>query len=362
MLLIHESFNNFYYTFILTILFLPNYIGNVANTLRVGLVGLDHWHAPIHYKSFLESGAEVVGGCFSMQGNLNHLRQNIHPTLSSCPLFPTLEALVSATKPDFLMAMAPHDELPKLATSLFSLGIPFGIEKSLGRNAREVEPLAELSVKTGLYSAVAFPNRYSRLWYHIHQEQTSHRSISHAYFRIINGSPERYVRDGVSWMLDPSRSGGGCLRNLGTHLADAFLYLTGNSNYRVAGAALHARIFGKPVEEYATAILISETGVIGTIETGYSFPTLAAGGDFEWLVAMEQTYYIDRETILYAKHIDGEPITLPNLTQEERYREFARDTLDRLIRGQPPKATIVDCYRAMLLLDRIYESAGIPVY
>src|SRR6266550_7213069 len=36
-----------------------------------------------------------------------------------------------------------------------------------------------------------------------------------------------------AWMLDPAEAGGGCLRNLGPHGLDMFLYLTGeegNSN------------------------------------------------------------------------------------------------------------------------------------
>jgi predicted dehydrogenase len=39
----------------------------------------------------------------------------------------------------------------------------------------------------------------------------------------------RYLAWDSPWMLDPARSRGGCLRNLGPHGLDVFLWLTGRS-------------------------------------------------------------------------------------------------------------------------------------
>jgi len=56
---------------------------------------------------------------------------------------------------------------------------------------------------------------------------------------------------------------------------------------------------------------------------------------------------------------DSAPEILPNRPQGERYREFGRDTLERLAAGSPPIADLEDCYNAMLLVDRAYEKAGL---
>jgi len=328
----------------------------VIHTLRVALVGTDHWHAPIHVKSFLQAGAVIVGGCGGDEVSSKRFTQ-----LASCPMYENLEELVSKAKPDFIMAMAKHHEMPSLARRLFEIGLPFGIEKPLGRDAGEVAPLAELEAKTGLFAAIPFVNRYSLLWEEL--KKSGNSSISHAHFRIVNGSPSRYEIEGVSWMLDPRLSGGGCLRNLGIHTADAFLYATGNRSYSVRCAAVHNLVHGKPVEEFATALLVSESGAIVTIEAGYSYPSVAPGGDFEWRIATADRYIIDRESTLIVKNREKDaPIEIKkNRNQLERYGEFARDTLRRLTEGLKPASCIEDCYRAMQLIDQVYAAAGLRI-
>jgi len=164
----------------------------------------------------------------------------------------------------------------------------------------------------------------------------------------------------VGWMLDPQQSGGGALRNLGIHGADAFLMLTGGEPYSVKGAALHNRIHHRAVEEFGSILLESDSGVIATVEAGYSYASRQAGGDFEWRIALSDRYLIDRDsTVSSVGFGDSAPEILPNRPQGERYREFGRDTLERLAAGSPPIADLEDCYNAMLLVDRAYEKAGL---
>src|SRR5438874_736266 len=76
--------------------------------------------------------------------------------------------------------------------------------------------------------------------------------------------------------------GGGGLRNLGPHGLDLFLFLTGD-DATVTGAQLSASALGQPVEDYASVLLRSTRGILGTIEVGNTFPR--AGTDAEWKVA-----------------------------------------------------------------------------
>ena len=63
-------------------------------------------------------------------------------------------------------------------------------------------------------------------------------------------------------MLDPAVAGGGCLRNLGPHGFDLFLFLTGEDAH-VIGAQVSARALGQAVEDYASVLLRSASGVLG---------------------------------------------------------------------------------------------------
>src|SRR5260370_10885631 len=80
-------------------------------------------------------------------------------------------------------------------------------------------------------------------------------------------------------MLDPAEAGGGCLRNLGPHGLDIFLHLTGE-DARVTGAQISYRAHGQRVEDYASVLLRSGSGVLGTVEAGNGLPR--GGTDGEW--------------------------------------------------------------------------------
>jgi predicted dehydrogenase len=117
------------------------------------------------------------------------------------------------------------------------------------------------------------------------------------------------------------------------------------------------RLYGRGVEEMGTALLRSESGVIGTVEAGYTFAAMS-GGDHEWRVAAANAYLIDRgSTLQVATLDDGHRETAEVPDGGARYDRFAGDTLARLQAGQPPVATLEDCYRAMRVVDEIYRVA-----
>ena len=126
----------------------------------------------------------------------------------------------------------------------------------------------------------------------------------------------------------------------------------------VLGAAVSYRVYGRAVEEMATALLRSESGVIGTVEAGYTYAAMS-GGDFEWRVAAGNCYLVDRgPTLEVATLDDGRRASLEIPDQRARYDRFAGDTLARLQAGQRPVATLGDCYRAMRVVDEVYRMAA----
>ena len=187
---------------------------------------------------------------------------------------------------------------------------------------------------------------------------------SHYHFRVINGPPERYQLDGVGWMLDPAIAGGGCLRNVGIHAVDGFLRFTQGESVEVLSAAISYRVHGAAIEEFCAALLRSESGVIGTIEAGYSYASMKPGGDFEGRLSAANCYIIDRDEAL--------TVATPGRWGGGgrcRFRfkarvmiSLGRDTLARLRDGRPPIACLQDCYRAMRLIDDIYGVAAVTPY
>ena len=326
-----------------------------AAMLRVALFGVAHWHSRLHLDAFVRAGAEIVA-----LGDADAAASVSYAPDVDCPRYSSIDAMLDECRPGFVMIMGTPSAMLANAERLIDSSIPFGVEKPLGRNAGEGAVLAHRATVKNLFATVPLVNRYSRLWQQLSGSAppNGHVTPLHAHFRILNGHPGRYRRDGVGWVLDPEVHGGGALRNLGIHAADAFLHLCRGDAYAVMAAATHDSGHAERVECYGVALLRSTGGCLATIEAGYTYPTWAAGGDFEWRIATPEAYIIDRnETLSVASSDMTTASTEANATQEERYEAFAADVVDRLTAGLPPLVSLLDAVRAMELIDQIYLAA-----
>ena len=154
----------------------------------------------------------------------------------------------------------------------------------MGISAAEVQSIAEKATRVKGYAAVPLFQRYQPFAVRARQLLAEGRfgPLSHIYVRINRPAPARYPAWDSAWMLDPAEAGGGCLRNLGSHGLDMFLYLTGE-DAQVTGAQISTRAHGLRVEDYASVLLRSATGILGTVEVGNGFPRV--GTDGEWKIA-----------------------------------------------------------------------------
>jgi predicted dehydrogenase len=155
-------------------------------------------------------------------------------------------------------------------------------------------------------------------------------------------------------MLDPRDAGGGCLRNLGPHGFDLFLFLTGE-DAKVTGAQISSEALGQAVEDYASVLLRSQSGVLGTIEVGNTFPRL--GTDGESKIAWRDAILTMKDDMLRLTTAAGEETT-SGAPAEPIALTALRDALDHWRRGAPPPISVHDCLRAVRLIDEAYVLAG----
>jgi len=154
-------------------------------------------------------------------------------------------------------------------------------------------------------------------------------------------------------MLDPAEAGGGCLRNLGPHGLDMFLHLTGEEA-QVIGAQLSRRAHERPVEDYASVMLRSASGILGTVEVGNGFPR--DGTDGEWKIAGRDAILTMKDGITKFATAEGDEV-FPSVTVASPYFTAVRDALDHWQRSEPPRISVHDCARAVRLIDQAYERA-----
>jgi len=179
--------------------------------------------------------------------------------------------------------------------------------------------------------------------------------VSHFYFRLNRPSSARYPAWGSPWMLDPVEAGGGCLRNLGPHGLDLFRFVTGEE-VEVTGAQVSRRALGQPVEDYASVLVRSASGVIGTVEVGNTFP--GNGTDGEWKIAGGDGILAMKDGAMRLRTRDGADEVGAGDPPEPLALLALRDALDHFRRGRPAPIGVEECARVAELIDRAYALAG----
>ncbi len=178
--------------------------------------------------------------------------------------------------------------------------------------------------------------------------------LSHIYVRINRPAPPRYAAWDCPWMMDPAQAGGGALRNLGPHGLDMFWHLTGEEA-EVTGAQLSRRAHDCAVEDYASVMLRSASGILGTVEVGNTFPR--DGTDGEWKLAGRDAILTMKDNVVKLSTATGDEI-LPGTDTTAPYFTALRDALDHWQSGNAPPIGVQDCLRAVRLIDQAYAFAS----
>ena len=324
--------------------------------VRIAAIGVGHWHS-LFDAAYLKTLADMPEvHLVGLQDPDAVMAAQRAARVGGPPTFTDYPEMLAKTRPDFVLALGRHSEMAETAHFLLDEGYPFLIEKPVGLNAREVEGVAEKAAAKGVFAAVPLFQRLQPFVSHAQRmlAEGAFGPVSHFYFRSNRPSSARYVAWGAPWMLDPAVAGGGCLRNVGLHGIDAFLFLTGE-DAQVTGVQLSSRALGQRVEDYATLLLRTASGVLGTIEVGNTFP--GKGADAEWKLAGRDALLAQRDGSLRCTTAAGEQ-DLAGAPGEPLPVIAVRDALARWQRGEPPAAGVEDCCRAMRLVDEAYDRAG----
>jgi predicted dehydrogenase len=324
--------------------------------VRIAAIEVSHWHS-LYDNAYLRHLAgmpevQIVG----LHDPSAPVATKVAAAIGGPPVFTDYRRMLEATRPDFVVALGRHSGLAETALYLLDHGHPFVMEKPMGLGAAEVQRVADRARATNGFAAVPLIQRYHPFVRRARQMLAEGRfgPLSHLYLRLNRPTSARYPAWDSPWMLDPKVAGGGCLRNLGPHGLDLFLHLTGE-DARVTGAQVSSRALGQPVEDYASVLLRSASGVLGTVEVGNTVPL--DGTDGEWKVAGRDAILRLDEGTMRIITAGGEE-TAPAQPAEPLALAVLRDTLDHWRRGAPPPISVHDCLRAVQLIDQAYEVAG----
>ncbi len=327
-----------------------------AKTIRVAAVEVSHWHALFDaaYLRHLVAMPDVQ--LVAIQDSDAAIVAKRAAQVGSPPTYTDYKKMLAECRPDFVVALGRHRQMAAIARDLLDLGLPFLMEKPMGINAAEVEAVAAAATRRNAFAAVPLAQRYGPFARKARELLAAGRfgPLSHIYVRINRPGPARYQAWDCAWMLDPAESGGGCLRNLGSHGLDMFLYLTGEVA-EVTGAQVSRRAHERAVEDYASVMLRSASGILGTVEVGNGFPR--DGTDGEWKIAGRDAILTMKDGIMKLATAAGDE-TFPGSDVTGPYFMAVRDALEYWQRGAPPPISVHDCARAVRLIDQAYALVG----
>jgi len=325
-------------------------------TIRIAAIEVSHWHAlnDAAYLRHLVAMPDVE--LVAIQDSDPGLVAKRAAEVGKPPTFTDYRAMLAATRPDFVVALGRHRQMAEIAHDLLDQRYPFLMEKPMGINAREVEAVAAKAALLNGFAAVPLAQRYGPFATRARELIAAGRfgPLSHIYVRLNRPAPARYEAWDSAWMLNPAEAGGGCLRNLGSHGLDMFLHLTGEPA-QVTGAQLSWRAHERAVEDYASVLLRSASGILGTVEVGNLFPR--NGTDGEWKIAGRDAILTMKDGTLKLVTAKGDE-TLPGADITAPYFVALRDVFDHWKAGAPPPISVHDWLRAAQLIDQAYEHAG----
>ena len=327
--------------------------------VRVAAIGMNHWHS-LYDAAYLRHLNEMPDvEIVAIQDEDKSIAQHRATELGISPsIFIDYRQMIESINPDFVLALGRHDKMAEYCEYLITSGIPFIMEKPMSFTSKELKPLVDLAKDKNAFTSVPLQQRMSEFSVYAKEliKTNQFGPITHFYSRLNRPTSERYPKWGSPWMLDPTISNGGCLRNLGTHGIDIFLHLTGESqDIEVTGAQLSWDTYNQSVEDYASILLKSKSGILGTIEIGNGFPS--DGTDGEWKIAFKHAILSNRDNVTTLYTEDGSTtINLPKPNGSPALQA----AINAFKNKTPPPITIEDCYNAVRIIDLSYLKAGNP--
>jgi predicted dehydrogenase len=324
--------------------------------LRVAAIEVSHWHS-LYDSAYLRHLAgmpdvQIVG----VQDPSAAIAAHRAKEVGGPATFTNYREMLVKTRPDFVLALGRHSVMAEIAHHLLDAGYPFVMEKPIGLDAGQVRAVAEKATATRGFVAIPLGQRYSPFTARARQMLTegAFGPLSHLYLRLNRPTSARYPGWDAPWMLDPAHAGGGCLRNLGTHCLDLFLHLTGEPA-RVTGAQISARGLGQRVEDYASVLVRSAGGVLGTIEVGNMNPR--TGGDGEWKISgRDALLKVVDDRLMRTITREGDE-TIDVREPEPLALTALRDALNHWRSGARPPISVQDFVPVAELIDQAYALA-----
>ena len=320
---------------------------------RTAVLGARHWHVPLYLDAWAETHDVVV-----VQDEEPDRIMDIGRRLGA-PVYGEAGMALDVAPLDLAYVFGPHDRMSEVCLALVERRIPFVVEKPGGLLQEDLQRVQEAAASAGVAVTVPFVQRGGPL----------DRALSLAgpptYQRasFVAGPPERYLDAGCSWMLEPGRSGGGCLINLGPPFVDLFLQRSSACDVHLVGVNLAATLHGGGIEDHATLVLAGDNGSEAIIEVGYDFPASPAKR-YSSYTSVGPKGYVDVNSsgrVSFTPATGGAATSsIIDIDSDPLYDVFVRRVAETWADGFAGLPTLTDLIITMQLIWTAYRRSSLP--
>jgi predicted dehydrogenase len=255
------------------------------------------------------------------------------------------------------------------------------VEKPMATSVADGEAMGEAAARTGRVLMTVF-NRRFRKDCHVLKRHVEAGNLGEVYFVRTGWLRDQGIPGGAGgWFFDKTRSGGGCLIDLGVHMLDLGLWMIGNprvesvsaTSYSALGPQGRGRFPGYhsqseitsfDVEDLVMAFLRLETGATMILEVSWAGYTRKGDRFFVHLwgdeggAEMDVLNYTLEDTLCLYTDVHGARVEIrPQITGA--YEKSVNSEFVRAIRqGQAVSPTAAEGLRVLRIIEAIYRSAA----
>ena len=237
--------------------------------LNVGIIGLGHLH-PFTYMPHFKS-CKLTNVVAAMDPNAA-LRETFSNQFG-VKTYADYESMLANEKLDLVYIFLPHCDCAAAGIACAERGIHVVVEKPVAHTSESAAAVAAACAK----NQVLFSTPY--LWrYHPVTRRMKEVIDAGLLGRIVGcegrcaaGGLHRYIEGHSEWMLDPSKSGGGPMYNLGVHWIDLYRWLLGSEIREVVGKNVRVNQ-AYEIEDNSFAIATFENGATLALDISYTVP------------------------------------------------------------------------------------------
>lgn len=226
----------------------------MAQALRVGIIGAG-WPGAAHAKGYSEAGGYKVAAVADL---IPARRKQLMTASGAAREYADASELIADKEIDVVSICLPnHLHAPTTLAALKS-GKHVCCEKPPTLDAREAKKIEAAASKSGKCVIYAFQRRFGGA------ELAAKAAIDKGYAGEVYHARASWMRtrgvpQGTGWYADKSKSGGGAMIDLGSHMLDLAWHLLGQPKPKSVFAVAHSR-FVKDIEDCSIALITFEGG------------------------------------------------------------------------------------------------------